>query len=86
MLKKGKSKLASPEAKDNRDPELGFDLIGTGGDRGLCRKKLREVVAGGDLTPFPANRFMATLTLPIEGYIEKVKDTARKSLAKEKLR
>lgn len=39
-----------------------------------------------DLTPFPANRFMATLTPPIEGYIEKVKEAAQKSAVKEKLR
>lgn len=39
-----------------------------------------------DLTPFPANRFMATLTPPIEGYIEKVKEAARRSSGKEKLR
>ncbi|KAI6690359.1 hypothetical protein NL676_027187 [Syzygium grande] len=49
-------------------------------------EKLREAALVPDLTPFPANCFMATLTPPIEGYIEKVKDTARKSLAKEKLR
>ncbi|KAI6702951.1 hypothetical protein NL676_012087 [Syzygium grande] len=49
-------------------------------------EKLREMALVSNLTPFPANRFMATLTPPIEGYIEKVKDTARKSLAKEKLR
>lgn len=39
-----------------------------------------------DLTPFPVNRFMATLTPPIEGYIEKVNEAAKKSSAKEKLR
>ncbi|KAL5566251.1 hypothetical protein UlMin_029415 [Ulmus minor] len=39
-----------------------------------------------DLTPFPANRFMATLTPPIEGYIEKVKEAAKRSSGKEKLR
>ncbi|XP_038906439.1 uncharacterized protein LOC120092349 [Benincasa hispida] len=39
-----------------------------------------------DLTLFPANRFMATLTPPIEGYIEKVKEAARRSSGKEKLR
>ncbi|KAA8516129.1 hypothetical protein F0562_019308 [Nyssa sinensis] len=39
-----------------------------------------------DLTPFPANRFMATLTPPIEGYIEKIKEAAKKSAGKEKLR
>ncbi|KAL0373765.1 UNVERIFIED_CONTAM: hypothetical protein Sradi_3292200 [Sesamum radiatum] len=39
-----------------------------------------------DLTPFPVNRFMATLTPPIEGYIEKINEAARKSAAKEKLR
>ncbi|KAF8032497.1 hypothetical protein BT93_D1418 [Corymbia citriodora subsp. variegata] len=49
-------------------------------------EKLREAALVPDLTPFPANRFMATLTPPIEGYIEKVKEAARKSSAKEKLR
>ncbi|CAN4108364.1 unnamed protein product [Withania somnifera] len=39
-----------------------------------------------DLTPFPVNRFMATLTPPIEGYSEKVNEAAKKSSAKEKLR
>ncbi|KAK4787748.1 hypothetical protein SAY86_011581 [Trapa natans] len=39
-----------------------------------------------DLTPFPANRFMATLTPPIEGYIEKVKEAAKKSSSQERRR
>lgn len=39
-----------------------------------------------DLTPFPANRFMASLTPPIEGYLEKVKEAAKKTSMKEKLR
>lgn len=39
-----------------------------------------------DLTPFPANRFMATLTPPIKGYMEKVKEAAKRSSIKEKLR
>ncbi|CAA2986155.1 Hypothetical predicted protein [Olea europaea subsp. europaea] len=39
-----------------------------------------------NLTPFPMNRFMATLTPPIEGYIEKINEAARKSAGKEKLR
>ncbi|KAK4379186.1 hypothetical protein RND71_001048 [Anisodus tanguticus] len=39
-----------------------------------------------DLTPFPVNRFMATLTPPIEGYLDKVMEAAKKSSAKEKLR
>ncbi|KAM2664166.1 hypothetical protein EV1_010622 [Malus domestica] len=39
-----------------------------------------------DLTPFPVKRFTATLTPPIEGYIDRVKEAARKSSAKEKLR
>ncbi|KAI3411215.1 uncharacterized protein J3R85_018265 [Psidium guajava] len=49
-------------------------------------EKLREAALVPDLTPSPANRFMATLTPPIEGYIEKVKEAARKSSTKEKLR
>ncbi|KAK4339350.1 hypothetical protein RND71_040812 [Anisodus tanguticus] len=39
-----------------------------------------------DLTPFPVNRFMATLTPPIEGYLDKVMEATKKSSAKEKLR
>ncbi|GAB4861646.1 hypothetical protein Ancab_036898 [Ancistrocladus abbreviatus] len=39
-----------------------------------------------DLTPFPANRFMATLTPPIEGYIDKIMEAAKKTAGKEKLR
>ncbi|XP_050381650.1 uncharacterized protein LOC126798670 [Argentina anserina] len=39
-----------------------------------------------DMTPFPTDRFMATLTPPIEGYIEKVKEAARRSSEKGKLR
>ncbi|CAL5331765.1 hypothetical protein CsSME_00012956 [Camellia sinensis var. sinensis] len=39
-----------------------------------------------DLSPFPVNRFMATLTPPIEGYIEKINEAAKKSSGKEKLR
>ncbi|XP_059651301.1 uncharacterized protein LOC132298940 [Cornus florida] len=39
-----------------------------------------------DLAPFPVNRFMATLTPPIEGYIEKVNEAAKKNFMKEKLR
>ncbi|XP_057533665.1 uncharacterized protein LOC130811391 [Amaranthus tricolor] len=39
-----------------------------------------------DLTPFPANRFMATLTPPIEGYIDKIRAAAAKQSTKTKLR
>lgn len=39
-----------------------------------------------DLTPFPANRFMATLTPPIEGYIDKVMEAAKNSSGKQKIR
>ncbi|XP_068640464.1 uncharacterized protein [Aristolochia californica] len=39
-----------------------------------------------DLTPFPINRYMASLTPPIEGYIESIKEATRKSIGKEKLR
>lgn len=49
-------------------------------------EKLKEAALIPDLSPFPANRFMATLTPPIEGYIEKVKEAAKKSSAKQKLR
>ncbi|CAN0923000.1 hypothetical protein LINGRAHAP2_LOCUS33349 [Linum grandiflorum] len=39
-----------------------------------------------DLTPFPKERFMATLTPPIEGYIEKVKEAALRSSGAQKIR
>lgn len=39
-----------------------------------------------DLTPFPPNRFMATLTPPIEGYIDKIREAAERTSVKEKLR
>ncbi|XP_050210187.1 uncharacterized protein LOC126660650 [Mercurialis annua] len=48
--------------------------------------KLREAALVPDLSPFPANRFMATLTPPIEGYLEKVMEAARRSSGKEKIR
>ncbi|OAY68428.1 uncharacterized protein LOC109725963 [Ananas comosus] len=47
---------------------------------------LRAAALVPDLTPFPANRFMATLTPPIEGYIEQVREAAKKYSVKEKLR
>lgn len=47
---------------------------------------LKEAALVPDLTPFPVNRFMATLTPPIEGYIEKVNEAAKRSAGKEKLR
>ncbi|XP_076897177.1 uncharacterized protein LOC143550417 [Bidens hawaiensis] len=49
--------------------------------------ELREKALVPDMTPFPVNRFMATLTPPIEGYIEKVKEAAkRQSSIQAKLR
>lgn len=48
---------------------------------------LREAALVPDMTPFPVNRFMATLTPPIEGYIEKINEAAkRQSSVKGKLR
>lgn len=50
-------------------------------------ESLREAALVPDLTPFPVNRFMATLTPPIEGYIEKVNEAARRqNSVKGKLR
>lgn len=49
-------------------------------------EKLRVAAMVPDLTPFPTNRYMATLTPPIEGYIEKVQEAARRTAGKEKLR
>ncbi|GJV83319.1 copper ion binding isoform 1 [Tanacetum coccineum] len=60
-----------------------------------CKKEAIEALPEGlkekalvpDLAPFPVNRFMATLTPPIEGYIEKVKEIAkRQGTIKGKLR
>lgn len=39
-----------------------------------------------DLTPFPVNRFMATLTPPIDGYVDQVREAAKSYVGKEKLR
>ncbi|KAK7292757.1 hypothetical protein RJT34_15610 [Clitoria ternatea] len=47
---------------------------------------LKEHALVPDLTPFPANRFMATLTPPIQGYIEKIKEAANKISGMEKIR
>ncbi|GAB2217405.1 hypothetical protein Droror1_Dr00000587 [Drosera rotundifolia] len=49
-------------------------------------EKLREAALVPDLAPFPATRFMATLTPPIEGYLEKIKEAAKRNIGKEKLR
>ncbi|XP_051215214.1 uncharacterized protein [Lolium perenne] len=49
-------------------------------------ERLQAAALIPDMTPFPANRYMATLTPPIEGYIEKVRDAAKKYSVKEKLR
>ncbi|XP_024992963.1 uncharacterized protein LOC112526778 [Cynara cardunculus var. scolymus] len=50
-------------------------------------ESLREAAMVPDLAPFPVNRFMATLTPPIEGYIEKINEAAkRQSSVKGKLR
>ncbi|PIA51318.1 hypothetical protein AQUCO_01100271v1 [Aquilegia coerulea] len=39
-----------------------------------------------DMSPFPANLFMATLTPPIEGYIDKINEAQKKNQGKAKLR
>lgn len=49
-------------------------------------EKLKEAALVPDLTPFPKNRYMATLTPPIEGYIEKVNEATRRGSGKEKIR
>ncbi|KAL1205355.1 hypothetical protein V5N11_011634 [Cardamine amara subsp. amara] len=49
-------------------------------------ENLKKAALERDLTPFPANRGMATLTPPIEGYLEKLMNAAKKSSSKEKLR
>ncbi|KAL3536745.1 hypothetical protein ACH5RR_000111 [Cinchona calisaya] len=47
---------------------------------------LKIAALNPDLSPFPVNPFMATLTPPIEGYFEKVNEAAKRSSRKEKLR
>ncbi|XP_065876298.1 uncharacterized protein [Euphorbia lathyris] len=47
---------------------------------------LKQAALVPDLTPVPVNKFMAALTPPIQGYIEKVKEAARRSSGKEKIR
>lgn len=49
-------------------------------------ENLKEAAMVPDLSPFPINRFMATLTPPIEGYIEKVREATRRSSGNEKVR
>ncbi|CAM8905683.1 hypothetical protein QQ045_011221 [Rhodiola kirilowii] len=49
-------------------------------------EKLKAAALVPDMTPFPSNRFMATLTPPIEGYIDKLKDAANQNKGKKKLR
>ncbi|XP_057454734.1 uncharacterized protein LOC130746200 [Lotus japonicus] len=47
---------------------------------------LKEAALVPDLAPFPANRFMATLTPPIPGYIDKIREAANKISGREKIR
>ncbi|XP_058074041.1 uncharacterized protein LOC131222846 [Magnolia sinica] len=47
---------------------------------------LRDAAMVPDLTPFPKERFMATLTPPIDGYVEKIKAATKMGMGKEKLR
>lgn len=47
---------------------------------------LRAAALVPDLTPFPVNRVMASLTPPIEGYAEKINEATSRRVGKEKLR
>jgi hypothetical protein len=47
---------------------------------------LKEAALVPDLSPFPVNRVMASLTPPIEGYIEKIREAANRVSGKEKIR
>jgi len=50
-------------------------------------ENLKKAALVRDLTPFPVSRGTATLTPPIEGYLERIMNAAaRKSSGKEKLR
>ncbi|KFK28696.1 hypothetical protein AALP_AA7G034400 [Arabis alpina] len=49
-------------------------------------EELKKAALERDLSPFPANRGMPTLIPPIEGYLDKVMDAAKKSSGREKLR
>ncbi|KAI3994359.1 hypothetical protein MKX01_012616 [Papaver californicum] len=46
---------------------------------------LKEAALIPDLTPFPANRFMTTLTPQIEGYIENVNEAAKRNMESRSL-
>lgn len=47
---------------------------------------LRAAAMEPDYTPVSANRFMATLTPPIEGYMEKINEAGKNTVTKAKLR
>ncbi|CAL1405934.1 unnamed protein product [Linum trigynum] len=49
-------------------------------------EELKQAALEPDLTPFPKEIFMATLTSPIEGYINKVKEAAMRSSGAQKIR
>ncbi|TQD92974.1 hypothetical protein C1H46_021454 [Malus baccata] len=90
MLKKYKGKLGISE-KPNIIGTPGLDLVSLGSRVHTVAVEAIEALPGHlkaaalvpDLTPFPVKRFMATLTPPIEGYLDRVKEAARKSSAKE---
>lgn len=49
-------------------------------------ENLKAAAMVPDYTPFPANRYMATLTPPIEGYSDSINDAAKRGGVKEKIR
>lgn len=49
-------------------------------------ENLKAAALVPDLTPLPANRLMASLTPPIEGYVERINEAARRSLEGKKRR
>lgn len=47
---------------------------------------LRAAALVADSNPLPPSRFLATLTPPIEGYVDKINEAAKRNVGKEKLR
>ncbi|XP_010422429.1 PREDICTED: uncharacterized protein LOC104707705 [Camelina sativa] len=84
-LAKEYSKVLMREHRERRAAETAFLNLKKAAIEALP-ENLKKAALEPDLTPFPANRGMATLTPPIEGYLEKVMDAAKKSSSKEKLR
>ncbi|KAK1377188.1 Copper ion binding [Heracleum sosnowskyi] len=49
-------------------------------------EELKVAALVPDLAPFPMNRFMATLTPPIDGFVDKINEAAKRKVGREKHR